>query len=67
MRYFSCGTTFCHSSGWLWGACAPATWNRNRAAINSWLTWCRTIKRWAAPSVPAESERRKEAPDETGP
>jgi hypothetical protein len=23
----------------LWGECAPATWNRNRAAISSWLTW----------------------------
>ena len=24
----------------LWGTCAPATWNRNRAAIASWLAWC---------------------------
>ncbi|WP_240777854.1 tyrosine-type recombinase/integrase [Nonomuraea basaltis] len=54
-----------HALTELWGACAPATWNRNRAAINSWLTWCRTIKRWATPSVPAEAERRKEIPDET--
>ncbi|MFI6318795.1 hypothetical protein ACIBG8_14805 [Nonomuraea sp. NPDC050556] len=38
----------------LWGRCAPATWNRNRAAVTSWLAWCRTKKRWAAPSVPAE-------------
>ncbi|WP_157254852.1 tyrosine-type recombinase/integrase [Nonomuraea typhae] len=49
----------------LWGACAAATWNRNRAAVSSWLSWCRTVKRWAAPSVPGEAERRKEHPDET--
>jgi hypothetical protein len=47
------------------GTCAPATWNRNRAAVASWLTWCRTKKRWTAPSVSADVERRKEAPDET--
>ncbi|WP_205314899.1 hypothetical protein [Nonomuraea lactucae] len=29
----------------LWGGCAPATWNRNRAAIASWLTWCTAKKR----------------------
>ncbi|MFD1932256.1 hypothetical protein ACFSKW_12300 [Nonomuraea mangrovi] len=23
----------------LWGSSAPATWNRNRAAITSWLAW----------------------------
>jgi hypothetical protein len=28
----------------LWGQCAPATWNRNRAAITSWLLWCQTKK-----------------------
>lgn len=49
----------------LWGASAPATWNRNRAAITSWLTWCQTRKHWAAPSVPADAERRKETTDET--
>ncbi|WP_246647171.1 site-specific integrase [Nonomuraea ceibae] len=49
----------------LWGASAPATWKRNRAAIASWLTWCQTRKHWAAPSVPAEAERRKESADET--
>ncbi|MEV4013499.1 tyrosine-type recombinase/integrase [Nonomuraea angiospora] len=49
----------------LWGTSAPATWNRNRAAVTSWLAWCRTKKRWAAPSVPAEAERRKESADET--
>ncbi|MGI5290740.1 hypothetical protein ACQEVF_46500 [Nonomuraea polychroma] len=49
----------------LWGASAPATWNRNRAAIASWLTWCHAKKHWAAPSVPADAERRKETADET--
>ncbi|MDP9868912.1 MULTISPECIES: hypothetical protein [Streptosporangium] len=49
----------------LWGRCAPATWNRNRAAVTSWLTWCQTKKHWAAPSVPADAERRKETADET--
>jgi hypothetical protein len=47
----------------LWGGCAPATWNRNRAAVSSWLTWCATKKRWAAPSVPADAERRRENVD----
>ncbi|MEV7803157.1 tyrosine-type recombinase/integrase [Microbispora sp. NPDC088329] len=47
------------------GTCAPAIWNRNRAAITSWLTWCQTKKHWAAPSVPADAERRKETADET--
>ncbi|TMR96923.1 hypothetical protein EJK15_21030 [Nonomuraea basaltis] len=27
------------------GGCAPATWNRNRAAVSSWLAWCATKKR----------------------
>ncbi|MEV1179578.1 site-specific integrase, partial [Nonomuraea sp. NPDC049784] len=49
----------------LWGRCAPATWNRNRAAVSSWLTWCASKKRWAAPSVPAEAERRRENVDHT--
>ncbi|WP_433234962.1 hypothetical protein ACQPYK_24425 [Streptosporangium sp. CA-135522] len=49
----------------LWGRCAPATWNRNRAAVTSWLIWCQAKKHWAVPSVPAEAERRKESADET--
>ncbi len=24
----------------LWGQAKPATWNRNRAAVGSWLAWC---------------------------
>ena len=30
-----------------------------------WLTWCRARKRWPAPSVPADCERRQENPGET--
>lgn len=26
----------------LWGSCAPTTFNRNRAAVASWLAWCLT-------------------------
>jgi len=29
----------------LWGEAAPSTWNRNRAAAGSWLSWCHTVKR----------------------
>jgi integrase len=49
----------------LWGVSAPATWNRNRAAVTSRLAWCQTKKHWAGPSVPADAERRKESADET--
>ncbi|GAA4976406.1 integrase [Nonomuraea thailandensis] len=49
----------------LWGGCAPATWNRNRAAVSSWLTWCQAKKNWVAPSVPAAAERRRENVDHT--
>ncbi|MFI7642710.1 tyrosine-type recombinase/integrase [Nonomuraea sp. NPDC049400] len=37
----------------------------DRAAIASWLSWCHAKKHWAAPSVPADAERRKESADET--
>ncbi|MEV3986862.1 hypothetical protein [Nonomuraea sp. NPDC049758] len=36
----------------LWGRCAPATWNRNRAAVTSWLTWCQTKKTLGRPLGP---------------
>ena len=49
----------------LWGGCAPATWNRNRAAVVSWLNWCATRKRWPAPQLPGDAERRKERSDRT--
>ena len=49
----------------LWGSAAAATWNRNRAAIGSWLAWCTDKKHWTAPAVPAAAERRREHNDET--
>ena len=49
----------------LWGASAPATWNRNRAAVVSLLTWCAVKKRWPAPQLPPDAERRKENNDAT--
>jgi integrase len=49
----------------LWDESAPATWNRNRAAVVSWLTWCAAKKRWAAPQLPPDTERRKENSDAT--
>jgi integrase len=49
----------------LWGESAPATWNRNRAAAASWLNWCAQKKRWAAPQLPPDAERRKESSDAT--
>lgn len=36
----------------LWGCAAATTWNRNRAAVGSWLTWCSTRAKWAAPVLP---------------
>jgi hypothetical protein len=38
-----------------WGGSAPATWNRNRAAVSSWLAWC-AKNRWSAPELPAVLE-----------
>ncbi|MGH2901066.1 MAG: tyrosine-type recombinase/integrase [Solirubrobacteraceae bacterium] len=49
----------------LWATAAESTWNRNRAAVNAWLTWCRDLQRWPAPAVPASCERRKEHVDAT--
>src|SRR5262245_34944018 len=43
----------------LWGERAPATWNRNRAAVAAWLSWC-TTNRLPAPALPAATERRRE-------
>jgi integrase len=47
-----------------WGSAAAATWNRNRAAVSSWLAWC-AKKRWNAPELPAVLERRPEHTDHT--
>jgi integrase len=49
----------------LWATAAESTWNRNRAAVNAWLTWCRDLRRWPAPEVPASCERRREHVDAT--
>ena len=49
----------------LWGNRAPSTWNRNRAAVVSWLIWCADRKRWQAPQLPGDAERRKEHSDHT--
>jgi integrase len=49
----------------LWGQAAPATWNRNRAAVSSWLAWCVDKQRWTAPGLPAAVERRRENNDDT--
>jgi integrase len=49
----------------LWGDRGPATWNRNRAAVVSWLNWCASRKRWPAPQLPGDAERRKEHADRT--
>ena len=49
----------------LWGGSAPATWNRNRAAAVSWLNWCAHKKRWPAPQLPPDAERRRENADAT--
>ncbi|MGH3293492.1 MAG: hypothetical protein ACRDP7_16965 [Trebonia sp.] len=49
----------------LWGTAAPATWNRNRAAVGSWLTWCAGKQHWTAPALPGPAERRRENTDDT--
>jgi len=49
----------------LWGTAGESTRNRNRAAVNSWLTWCRDKARWPAPDVPGSCERRTEHIDAT--
>lgn len=45
----------------LWGESAPATWNRNRADVASWLIWCAQKKRWPAPQLPPDAERARRA------
>jgi len=49
----------------LWGERAPARWNRNRAAVVSWLNWCASRKRRPTPKLPPDAERRKEHADTT--
>ncbi|MEV1005220.1 hypothetical protein [Nonomuraea sp. NPDC050202] len=49
----------------LWGGAAVNTWNARRAAILSWLTWCREHGH-TAPAVPAWAKRLA-APDSQTP
>jgi site-specific recombinase XerD len=49
----------------LWNTAAPTTFNRNRAAVGSWLAWCTSKAKWTAPTIPATCERRKEPQDQT--
>jgi integrase len=49
----------------LWSEAAPSTWNRNRAAVGSWLTWCAGKQRWTVPALPVATERRRESNDDT--
>lgn len=49
----------------LWGEAKPATWNRNRAAVGSWLAWCAERQHWPAPALPAAAQRRRENNDYT--
>ena len=49
----------------LWGGAKPATWNRNRAAVGSWLTWCAAKQHWTAPALPDTAERLRENNDDT--
>lgn len=48
----------------LWGTTKPATWNRNRAAVASWLAWC-ARNAYTASMLPVAAERRPEHGDET--
>jgi integrase len=54
-----------HALHELWDTAAASTWNRNRAAVGSWLTWCQTTKHWLAPPLPSDCERRAEHADHT--
>ncbi|WAL64713.1 site-specific integrase [Amycolatopsis cynarae] len=49
----------------LWGDAKPATWNRNRAAVGSWLAWCADKQHWTAPALPGSAERQRENNDDT--
>ena len=49
----------------LWGSAKPATWNRNRAAVGSWLAWCAGKQHWRSPALPGSAERRRENHDDT--
>jgi len=48
----------------LWGERSPATWNRNRAAVAAWLSWCARAGH-AGPALLMSTERRREPADAT--
>ncbi len=54
-----------HALTTLWGKAKPATWNRNRAAVGSWLAWCADKQHWSAPALPTAAERQRENNDDT--
>lgn len=41
----------------LWGTAAVGTWNARRAAVGSWLSWCRDNRDREAPTVPGWAKR----------
>ncbi|WP_235877055.1 site-specific integrase [Saccharopolyspora terrae] len=47
----------------LWGQAAVGTWNARRAAVGSWLSWCR--ERHEAPAVPGWCKRLASPDSET--
>ncbi|MFI0469674.1 tyrosine-type recombinase/integrase [Saccharopolyspora sp. 5N102] len=47
----------------LWGRAAVGTWNARRAAVGSWLSWCR--ERGQAPAVPGWTKRLATPDSET--
>ena len=47
-----------------WTTAAPATWNRNRAVLSSFLSWC-VENRYPVSALPPSLERRAEHPDKT--
>ena len=49
----------------LWSDAKPATWNRNRAAVGSWLAWCHEKQHWTAPALPSSVERRRQNTGDT--
>ena len=48
----------------VWGACAPATWNRHVATARSFVAFCRR-RDWLAADVAVGVDRRREPADRT--
>ena len=49
----------------LWGRAAVGTWNARRAAVGSWLSWCRDSREREAPAVPGWCKRLATPDSET--